>query len=308
MEFGVGETTDLTDTRARERAVGIVLDRSISRLDETTRQRFFDLAIFPEDTPIPTPVLADLWHTDTNHTCRDLRRRSLIQRADLTSHGGTVRLHDVLRGHLRHRPDVAPTLPHRHQRLLDAYRPASGGWAELPIPADTATDGPDGSDALTYLWRHLGGHLTSADLTGELATTVTTATWLARAYMINGPAAVEHDLKLSGPDHLGLLRRWRQSASTLAPLASAEPLTDAIVGPSRSRHYQHLGRPAHTPHRPAARTPVAPARHPERRAPSPTRRPHPRGLVGGVVTGRDPPGVSQQRSQCAGMGSGRRSS
>lgn len=143
---------DPQDSENRERTVAWSLDRSLQRLSPEERERYSQLAIFPEDLDVPLSVLERLWGLrayDVRKLCGRLQDLSLLLRLDRTA--DTIRLHDVIRTFLlrKHEREV----PAFHGRLLDAYRPASGRWADLPREE-------------AYLWRYLSFHLAAA---GELA-------------------------------------------------------------------------------------------------------------------------------------------
>ncbi|HEX7184346.1 MAG TPA: hypothetical protein VF756_21130, partial [Thermoanaerobaculia bacterium] len=69
---------------------------------------------------------------------------SLLLRFDRQT--GTIRLHDVVRAYLiRMNQEKLPAV---HKRLLDAFRPPSGRWSDLPR-----------DETYSYIWRHLANHL-----------------------------------------------------------------------------------------------------------------------------------------------------
>jgi WD40 repeat protein len=139
---------DREDLESRDQAVTKTVGVSLRRLSGEEIDRFEQLVIFPEDTDIPLPVLEKLWNVNafaTKKLCVRLYELSLLLRLDRQA--GVIRLHDVIRGFLLKRRER--DLPEIHRRLLEASRPASGRWADLPSEE-------------TYLWQHLIHHLLGA--------------------------------------------------------------------------------------------------------------------------------------------------
>ena len=200
---------DAANETSRARAAGATLTVSLDALDEASRQRFETLAVFPEDTPVPAEVLARVWQRSpaaTRGLLADLADDHLVQQFD--PQAGTVRLHDVVRRWLRRRL-AGERLRAINDQLLEATRPQSGRWSDLP-------------ETGTYLWRWAGWHLAEAERTAELAGTVASIDYLARKTCWLGPAAVETDLRLAaallpGLDHLA--RRYQQTAHLFTQIA-----------------------------------------------------------------------------------------
>jgi WD40 repeat protein len=145
---------DRENAEARQWAVEKTLAVSLRRLSDSEMARYRDLAIFPEDMEIPVSVLESFWgnlRSETEKLCRRLDNLSLLLRFDRRK--SVIQLHDVVRHYLVRRE--GENLPNLHRRLLDALRPESGFWKDLP-----ATE--------TYLWRYLGYHLVEAGERGVL--------------------------------------------------------------------------------------------------------------------------------------------
>ncbi|MFV9507425.1 MAG: NB-ARC domain-containing protein [Oscillochloridaceae bacterium umkhey_bin13] len=143
---------DTRNPTERNQAVAATLGASFDLLAMEERIRYAELAIFPEDVDIPLATLARLWGStggydalDTEELCERLSDLSLLLHYDLTAR--SIRLHDVIRRFLQH--SHASQLVAWHVMLLDAHRPISGDWAEMPI------DEP-------YMWQHLAEHLLDA--------------------------------------------------------------------------------------------------------------------------------------------------
>lgn len=136
---------DREDVESRNRAVARTLSASLQRLSETERRRYEELAVFPEDRDVPLSVLERLWQVgayEAKKLCGRLHDLSLLLRFDRQA--GTIRLHDIVRTYLLTK--TQSERPAVHRRLLNAYRPASGRWPDLPREE-------------RYLWRNLPHHL-----------------------------------------------------------------------------------------------------------------------------------------------------
>jgi WD40 repeat protein len=179
------EAFDRQDVDERALAVGRTLNASLRRLTEDERQRYEQLAIFPEDADIPCPTLASLWHLSARQTldfCRRLYQLSLVVRFD--SAAQTLRLHDVMRSCLCTRNKLV--LPDRHRDFLDARR-LPGGWPALP-PAEP------------FLWRRLAYHLAEAGSRAELRALLLDYAWLEAKLVATDINALLADFDALGDD------------------------------------------------------------------------------------------------------------
>src|SRR5262249_32967371 len=125
---------------------------STDALTEFERDRYFELAVFPEDAVIPVAAIWTLWrHTGNmreDASSRDLllrlHRRALLARSE---DGGHISFHDLQHDFLRLN---ISSLVAANEALIDAYRAAApSGWA----------GGPDDG----YCFQNLPGHLPEAD-------------------------------------------------------------------------------------------------------------------------------------------------
>jgi WD40 repeat protein len=175
---------DARDPAARHQAVARTVELSIERLTEAERERFTELAVFPEDVSIPLSTVQRLWERsgglddfDTEHLSERLYRLSLTLAFDPTQR--VVRLHDVIRQYLIHR--IGDRLSLVHRQLLDAHRPATGRWADVPQPEP-------------YLWDHLAHHLVAAGEEAGLIATALDLRYLAAKTLARTALAAERDL------------------------------------------------------------------------------------------------------------------
>ena len=218
-EFGL-LSFDVEDAAERSQAVAATISVGLQRLkpaalygrtpvDEVAR--FLELAIFPEDTPIPIHTLGLLWQQTSNlspasteHLCRRFADLALILRYDLQTQ--TILLHDVTRYYLL---DQASTeqLKAWHSALLDSYRSqCDNEWWHLP------TDG--------YIYQYLLWHMQQAQQQDVLETLLFTYAWL--------------DAKLQATDIISLirdfdLRRNKQRNSQLGLIKHALQMSISVL-------------------------------------------------------------------------------
>ena len=195
----------------RSRAVAATVEASLALLDPTDRQRYLDLAIFPEDVDIPLDVLGLLWPgCRVEALCEELLGLGLVADYRLDPPGPRLVVHDVIRAYLTTRRSAtehagvhrrltgsaAALLPHRDEQ-------APVAWWLLPAEAD-------------YLWRYLPHHLHHAGQAGELAALVCDLRWVAaKTRRFGSVVAVEADLHLVDTPTATVLR---QALGRAAPL------------------------------------------------------------------------------------------
>ncbi|HEY0753489.1 MAG TPA: NB-ARC domain-containing protein [Ktedonobacteraceae bacterium] len=215
----------------RQQTVEACLDVSLRHLEEFTsthyqaRERYQELAIFPEDIDIPIATLQIYWQNtggleswETEELCMSLHRLSLVLTCDLAR--GTIRLHDVLRNYLEQ--CAGTQMSALHARLLNAYWQVCGlrRWADLP-PYDT------------YIWQHLIFHLCHTGREDALRATLTDLGYVTRKALYAGIPFLEADFLL---------------ASTFPALSDAEASHSFFASLHRSIvRISHLLRLAHTP-------------------------------------------------------------
>ncbi|MCP4701274.1 MAG: hypothetical protein GY862_31130 [Gammaproteobacteria bacterium] len=105
---------------------------SVETLPSLLQERYLELAVFPEDTPIPESVLEiywdenDLQHYDALEVIDELLDASLIFRHDESS----LMLHDLQRDYLH---SQCADIKQCHNKLIDAYAKAyPEGWHTIP--------------------------------------------------------------------------------------------------------------------------------------------------------------------------------
>jgi hypothetical protein len=227
------------DALERDQAVAATVEASLEMLDPGERQRYAELAVFPQDVPVPLARAAQLWQLTAgldSDRSEDLvaSRLEPLSLLDYDGESGQLRLHDVLRSYL------AATLAGKaalHLRLAER-------WGDRPPATDD------------YAWRWLAFHRAQAAmasaqparhaLTESLVVLVTDAGWqrshedalgdlpaLREALADALDAAVADDVPLGVPlmvqaaDALVRFRRERLRAEPIFELARAGEVADA---------------------------------------------------------------------------------
>jgi WD40 repeat protein len=199
----------------RSRAVAATVLASLALLSSVDRQRYLDLAIFPEDVEIPLDVLRLLWSgCRVDGLCEELVGLGLVADYRLDPPGPRLVLHDVMRAYVRSRR--SPTeRAEVHQRLVTAAagllpacdERAGEPWWLLPTGAG-------------YLWRYLPYHLHAAGCADALTELVCDLRWVeAKTRRFGSVVLVEADLALVDTSTATALRRaLRHAAHLLGPI------------------------------------------------------------------------------------------
>jgi NB-ARC domain-containing protein len=282
----------------RSRAAAATVMASLTLLNSADRERYLDLAIFPEDVDIPLDVLRSLWPGyRVDALCEALVGLGLVADYRLDPPGPRLVLHDVMRAYLQScRSHAERAVVHR--RLVAAAAellPASDERAREPwwlLPAHAS-----------YLWRYLPHHLHAAGCTNALGELVCDLRWVeAKTRRFGSVVTVEADLELvDAPTAAMLLRALRQAAHLLGPIDPPAALGATLA--SRSHGVPGLkaaldrlsGRAAPA----TTRARLAPPR-PTRRGPAThVGGPHWWGVGLRVLSRRDPARYRKRRRDCA---------
>lgn len=177
---------DARNSDERHQAVVKTIGVSLDLLSEQERERYEELAIFPEDIEIPLATLEKLWSMtggldefETEELCSLLNRFSLLLSHDANRR--RIRLHDVMRKFLI--DQQTGRLPSIHAQLLDSHYPAHR-WSDMPAEEP-------------YLWDHLAHHLVGANRVDELVANVKDWRYLVAKTHIRTSLAVEADLLIA---------------------------------------------------------------------------------------------------------------
>lgn len=138
---------------ARDQAVAATIEASLGLLSADEQARYAELAIFPQDLPIPLAQVAELWRISAGldeDECHDLvaTRLDAMSLLDYDGARGTIALHDVLRRYLVARLGAGRGA--LHARL-------AAHWTDRP------------SRGRRYAWRWLAHHLAQAAIAAPAA-------------------------------------------------------------------------------------------------------------------------------------------
>jgi hypothetical protein len=148
------------------------IEVSVEALDETDRERYLDLAVFPPDQPIPESALRVVWKLDEINT-RDCMTRLVARSLATWSPSETsLFLHDLQHDLIRKRREK--NLAGLHLRLLEA-------WNTLPKPPDH------------YAWRWVAYHLVNAGREEDLRRLLLDFDYLQAKVSLTDPNALIAD-------------------------------------------------------------------------------------------------------------------
>jgi WD40 repeat protein/transcriptional regulator with XRE-family HTH domain len=180
---------DQSNASDRHQAVSRTIDASLELLAPADRDRYAELAIFCEDTPVPLAMVQRLWRATAHHDelaterlCEQLYELSLL--ADYDAERLTIGLHQVLRD-LLHRRLGEQNAADLHRQLLDSWLGPGGdgsseGWVALLDESDAASG---------YLVEHLAYHMTAAGRHQQLHALLLDFDWIrvrSRKHGIHG--------------------------------------------------------------------------------------------------------------------------
>jgi WD40 repeat protein len=223
---------DVDDPDSRNKAVSATVEASLSFLSDQEQERYFDLAVLPEDVEIPASVLALLWaatgslDTEASNRLTDkiARLRLVVRRWQ--GDAPVVRLHDTIRAYLRHRATLGGIIE-RNRVFVRAAHTALVG-TQINLSARRWWSLPSHS---LYFWQHLTYHMREAGLDEELAAVVCDLRWVTAKIDIFGTALpVEADLALIGtPVTASLQRAIARSSAVLTPLEPGPALGSTVA-------------------------------------------------------------------------------
>lgn len=204
---GLDSGFDCEDPQARRAAVWRAVAVALRSLGSGDRDRLLDLSVFPAEEDIPLSVVRSLWGLGTIEARKLGKRLRDLSLVSLDPWVGTLRMHSVVNGFLlgRRRGELSLL----QGRLVDACRPESGRWADLPAGE-------------TYLWRHLAGHLLAAGRREELRETLLDLSFLQAKLEVMDIHSLLADFDLAtGKD--GDLSLVREALGLSAGALSSDP-------------------------------------------------------------------------------------
>jgi hypothetical protein len=155
---------------------------SVDELDGPDQQRYLDMAIFPEDTPVPESVLQTFWGVDADRAQDTIDKwldGSLATRNDK----GGISMHDLQLDYVRKINSSRLGVLHSH--IIDSY--ATRYQHEWPaVPSDG------------YFYQHIAEHMAAAER------------WRELAHVLVSPQFVRAKLDASSYLELLLDFRWRK--------------------------------------------------------------------------------------------------
>lgn len=204
---GLDAGFDREDPLARRSAVWRAVTVALRSLGSSDRDRLLDLSVFPAAEDIPLAVVRSLWGLGTIEARKLGKRLRDLALVSFDPWAGTLRMHVVVSGFLlgRRRGELSLL----QGRLVDACRPESGRWADLPAGE-------------TYLWRHLAGHLVGAGRREELRETLLDFSFLQAKLEVMDVHSLIADFDLAaGKD--GDLSLVREALQLSAGALSSDP-------------------------------------------------------------------------------------
>ena len=173
---------DVNNVEGRNLVVEATINVSLRRLAVSSRERFEELSIFPEDTKIPIRVLEVYWEAtggltsyQVNKTIWELFGFSLL--LGLNRKEQYFQLHDVFRGYLRSKKKN--DLRTLQNIFLDSWK-GNKAWSTFPKTEP-------------YIWHHLAWHLIEAGRREELENLLLDFSWLQAKLETTVPAALLKD-------------------------------------------------------------------------------------------------------------------
>ena len=193
------------------------LAASVEALEPTDRERYLELAVFPEDAAIPEAAIETLWAFEglDGLDARELVDR-LVDRSLMTRDAeGRLRLHDLQGDYLRAQIDDLPAL---HQRLVNAY---------VECCVDGFPSGPDDG----YFFERLPEHLTEAGRIDELRDLLLDFSWIRSKLAHTNVNALMQDYRAFETDRD--LRLVRAALRLSAHVLVSDPDQLAVQLPAR---------------------------------------------------------------------------
>jgi len=189
---------DRANETERNRAISVSLSISLERLSQW-KERYLELAIFPEGIDIPFTTIERLWKCtakfddiESEDTFKAIQNLSLFNRYDPVAK--TIKLHHVIRSCLidQKKEDLGGI----HSQLLNTYFPTTSSPL-IPIPGNLPITWADLPPNETYMWFYLIYHLSKAGRIAELVSLVKDLRYIAtKVYLCNAYAA-EKDLEVA---------------------------------------------------------------------------------------------------------------
>jgi WD40 repeat protein len=195
---------------------------SVESLPERQKSRYFDLAVFPANVPIPRKVLETLWNV-TEGEAEDAIE-SWVDASLATYEQGMVTLHALQRDYIC---SQSTDLRRLHCCLLDAYKESlSGGWST----------GPDDG----YYFSHLVYHLRAAGALQEVRELLLSADWIRTKLERKGISALIYDYESVSPESKVVLIQQALQLSAHVLVKDTSQLASQLFGRLRSLAFTEM--------------------------------------------------------------------
>ncbi|MBN2388941.1 MAG: trypsin-like peptidase domain-containing protein [Anaerolineales bacterium] len=203
------------------------LQVSVDALPEAWQPYYLELAVFPEDTPIPVSVMETFWALEglNKYDVRDIVDALVDRSLARIDKDGNLTLHDLQYDYIRKQArDLKPL----HQRLLEAYwKKCPNGWHSGP------NDG--------YFFDHLSYHLHTVGRDHELEQLLLQFSWMTARLETSGITALLNDyenIPYGEESELGIVLSGLRMAAPV--IRKPVDLAGQLFGHLLTRHSQGI--------------------------------------------------------------------
>ena len=169
---------DQRNATSRHQALTRTIDLSLNELDALERNRYCQLAIFPEDTNIPLTMAAHLWDCDSFLAEEIIQRLDDLSLVKFSLENASFQLHDVMRSYAASNLSDAAAL---HNKLVAA-------WGDLYQLTDP------------YAWRNLAYHLAEGGSRDRIRALLLDLNWLQAKLVATDVAGLMSDFEFCKND------------------------------------------------------------------------------------------------------------
>ncbi|XP_046863829.1 uncharacterized WD repeat-containing protein alr2800-like isoform X2 [Xenia sp. Carnegie-2017] len=242
QQLSIKSEEDLLHGEYQYTNVSAAIDVSLKRLSQKKpeyEEKFFDLAIFPEDTDIPSDILELFWSSEnipgrnacsakeTRNILRLLERKSLLQKGPVMEEKTSYRVHDLVLDYAREKlrsedPSKRKSVVDVQCKFLDALREQC-----------TNREWPRFNGKRDYFFRYLPYHLHSSKQYEELQQLFFNFHWLQqKAKETNLPSLISDFRFLEHPSYEIKLLKSSLMLSADVIESSPNSLGTQLLGPS----------------------------------------------------------------------------
>ncbi|XP_046844013.1 uncharacterized WD repeat-containing protein alr2800-like isoform X2 [Xenia sp. Carnegie-2017] len=242
QQLSIKSEEDLLHGEYQYTNVSAAIDVSLKRLNQKKpeyEERFFDLAIFPEDTDIPSDILELFWSSEsipgrnacsakeTRNILRLLERKSLLQKGPVMEEKTSYRVHDLVLDYAREK--LRSEDPSKKRSVEDVQRQFLHALREQC----TNREWPRYNGKRDYFFRYLPYHLHSSKQYEELQQLFFNFHWLQqKAKETNLPSLISDFRFLEHPSYEIKLLKSSLMLSADVIESSPNSLGTQLLGPS----------------------------------------------------------------------------